>query len=58
MAIGRDPLHGAGQADFPHPALTLGNNAHAAQRTGMTDSRHWQPARDKAPHSNPIAHPN
>ncbi len=27
-----DPLHGSGRAGFPHPALALGDNAHAAQR--------------------------
>ena len=30
ITIARDPLHGSGQAAFPHPALTLGDNAHAA----------------------------
>jgi hypothetical protein len=29
--VAQNPLHGSGQAAFPHPALTLGNNAHAAQ---------------------------
>jgi hypothetical protein len=28
--IAHNPLHGSGQADFPHPALALGNDAHAA----------------------------
>ena len=31
IAIARDPLHGSGQAGFPHPALALGDNAHASQ---------------------------
>jgi hypothetical protein len=32
-----NPLHGSGQAGFPHPALALGEDAHAAQGIGMTD---------------------
>ena len=28
--IAHNPLHGSGQADFPHPALALGDNAHAS----------------------------
>jgi hypothetical protein len=30
IRIAQDPLHGSGQAGFPHPALALGNDAHAA----------------------------
>jgi len=33
------PLHGSGRAGFPHPALALGNDAHAPQGIGMTDRR-------------------
>jgi hypothetical protein len=33
--IAHNPLHGSGRADFPHPALALGNDAHAAQGIGM-----------------------
>jgi hypothetical protein len=51
--ITHNPLHGSGQADFPHPALALGENAHAAQGIGMTDGRQWQPASDEAPHTIP-----
>ena len=36
--IARNPLHGSGQAGLPHPALALGEDAHAAQGIGMTDS--------------------
>jgi len=36
--IAHNPLHGSGQAELPHPALALGNDAHAAQGIGMTDS--------------------
>jgi hypothetical protein len=49
--IARNPLHGSGQAGFPHPALALGDHAHAAQGIGMTDGRQWQPASDEAPHA-------
>ena len=51
--IAHDPLHGSGRADFPHPALALGNDAHAAQGIGMTDRRPGQPASDEAPHAFP-----
>ncbi len=29
--IAHNPLHGSGQAGFPHPALALGEDAYAAQ---------------------------
>ncbi len=48
-----NPLHGSGQAGFPHPALALGDDAHAAQGIGMTDGRRRQPASDEAPHAIP-----
>ena len=51
--IAHNPLHGSGQAGFPHPALALGDDAHAAQGIGMTDGRQWQPAGDEAPHTIP-----
>src|SRR5580700_8664668 len=51
--IAHNPLHGSGQAAFPHPALASGNNAHAPQRIGMTDRRRRQPAGDKTPHAVP-----
>jgi len=51
--IAHDPLHGSGQADFPHPALALGDNAHASQGIGMADGRQRQPASDEAPHTVP-----
>ena len=52
--ITHDPLHGSGRAELPHPALALGEDAHAAQGIGMTDSGHRQPAVDKAPHTIPL----
>src|SRR5437879_5273606 len=48
-----NPLHGSGQAGFPHPTLALGEDAHAAERIGMTDGRQRQPASDEAPHAVP-----
>src|SRR5215472_10791903 len=53
IMIAHNPLHGSGQADFPHPALALGDDAHAAQGIGMTDGRQRQPASDEAPHAVP-----
>jgi len=52
--IAHNPLHGSGRAELPHPALALGNDAHAAQRIGMTDSRQWQPTVDETPHTVPV----
>src|SRR5262249_24778215 len=46
-------LHGSGRAGLPHPALALGDDAHAAQGIRMTDSRQRQPAMDEAPHTIP-----
>ena len=51
--ITHNPLHGSGQAGFPHPALALGDDAHATQRIGMTDTRQRQPASVEAPHAIP-----
>jgi ketosteroid isomerase-like protein len=51
--IAHNPLHGSGGAELPHPALALGDDAHAAQGIGMTDSRRRQPAVDEAPHTIP-----
>src|SRR5580704_2502406 len=53
ITIAHDPLHGSGRAAFPHPALALGDDAHAPQRIGMTDRRLGQPACDEAPHAIP-----
>src|SRR5882724_5837074 len=52
--ITHNPLHGSGRAVFPHPALALGDDAHAAQGIGMTDRRQRQPASDEAPHTLPV----
>jgi hypothetical protein len=46
--IAHNPLHGSGRAALPHPALALGNDAHAAQGIRMADGRQRQPASDEA----------
>ena len=51
--IAHNPLHGSRQAALPHPALALGDDAHAAQGIGMTDGGHRQPAVNEAPHAIP-----
>ncbi len=51
--IAYNPLHGSGRAGMTHPALALGDDAHAAQGIGMTDRRQRQPASDQAPHAVP-----
>src|SRR6267143_6743877 len=53
IMFAHNPLHGSGQAGFPHPALALGDDAHAGQGVGMTDGRQRQPASDEAPHTLP-----
>src|SRR5438876_1608581 len=53
IMIAHNPLHGSGQAGFPHPALALGEDADAMQGIGMTDRRRRQPASDEAPHAIP-----
>src|SRR5260370_19406021 len=42
-----------GGGHIKHPALALGNNAHAAQGIGMTDMSRRQPAGDPTPHTIP-----
>ena len=37
----------------PHPALTLGDNAHAAQRIRMIDANRMQPVGNEPMHSIP-----
>src|SRR5580692_6729922 len=51
--IAHNPLRGSGRADFPHPALTSGNDAHAAQRKRMIYAHRRKPAIDQAPHPIP-----
>jgi hypothetical protein len=47
------PLRGSGRAAFPHPALTSGNNAQAAQGIRMIDANRRQPAGDESMHPSP-----
>src|SRR5260370_21230785 len=49
IMIAHNPIHGSGQAELPHPALTSGNNAHAAQGIRMTSTGGRQPAVERAP---------
>ena len=51
--IAHNPLRGSGRADFPHPALTSGNDAHAAQRKRMIYAHRRKPAIDQVPHPIP-----
>ena len=51
--IAHNPLHGSGRAGFPHPALTLGNDALAAQGIRMMDTYWREPVADQAPHPVP-----
>src|SRR5437867_492378 len=51
--VTHNPLYGSGQAGLPHPALTSGDNAYAAQGIRMTSAGGRQPAVDQAPHPVP-----
>src|SRR5258708_16882276 len=53
IMVAHNPLHGSGQAGLPHPALTSGDDAHAAQGIRMTSAGGRQPAVDQAPHPVP-----
>jgi len=53
IMVTHNPLYGSGQAGWPHPALTSGDNAHAAQGIRMTSTGGRQPAVDQAPHPVP-----
>src|SRR3981081_127868 len=53
IIIAHNPLHGSGRAALPHPALALGDDAHATKGIGMTDRRQWQPTVNEAPHTIP-----
>jgi len=43
IMIAHDPLLGSGRADFPHPALTSGDDAQATQRKRMIHTNLRQP---------------
>src|SRR6266516_4029962 len=53
IMVTHNPLYGSRQAGLPHPALTSGDNAHAAQGIRMTSTGGRQPAVDQAPHPVP-----
>src|SRR5579864_2254259 len=53
IMVTHNPLYGSGQAGLPHPALTSGDNAQAAQGIRMTSAGGRQPAVDQAPHPVP-----
>jgi hypothetical protein len=50
--IDHNPLHGSGRAGFPHPALALGDHAHAPpQSIGMIERRQRHTVGDETPHA-------
>jgi hypothetical protein len=51
MTIAHDSFGRTGRAGFPHPALALGDKAHAPQGIGMTKRSQGQPASDETPHA-------
>jgi hypothetical protein len=51
--VAHKPLHGSGRADFPHPALTLGNDAQTAEGIVMVDANGREPAVDQESIRNP-----
>jgi len=53
MIITDHPLHRSGRAELPHPALALGNDAHAFERIGMAYTDWGQVAFDQPFHSFP-----
>ena len=53
IAMARDPLRRSGQALLTHPAPTLGDNAQALERIGMTNANRGEPALDVSPQAAP-----
>src|SRR5580693_2269809 len=51
--IAHDPLHRSGQAELPHPAPTLGEDAQAHERIRMTNTGRRKPSRNIALHAAP-----
>jgi hypothetical protein len=49
IVMARDPLRRSGQALLTHPAPTLGDNAQALERIGMTDADRGEPASEMPP---------
>ena len=55
--IAHNPLHRSGQAELPHPAPTLGDNAQAHERIRMTDASRQKPPGDIMAHPVPRQQP-
>src|SRR5215831_17345249 len=53
MTITNHPLHRSGRAELPHPAPTLGHDAHARQRIGMADDSRRKPSGEQPIHTIP-----
>src|SRR5580698_2651284 len=53
MTIADHPLHRAGQAALPHPALALGGDAEPLRRPWVADGRRREPAVDVRPEALP-----
>src|SRR4051812_30822150 len=51
--VTHNPLHGSGQADFPHPALASGDDAKSLEGIGVIGADRGQPAVDEASHPFP-----
>ena len=51
--ITHDPLHRSGQAELPHPAPTLGEDAQAHERIRMANASRGKPPRDETLHAAP-----
>jgi hypothetical protein len=51
--IAHDPLLRSGRAELPHPAPTLGKDAHALARIRMTNLSRWKPPRNETLHAAP-----
>ena len=54
MTITDHPLHRSGRAGLPHPAPTLGDDAHSPERIGVTDVGRRKPTSDQPRHAFPI----
>src|SRR2546422_1001388 len=53
MTITDHPLHRSGRAGLPHPAPTLGDDAHSPERIGVTDVGQRKPSSDQPRHTIP-----
>src|SRR5712671_587554 len=55
--IAHNPLHRSGQAELPHPAPALGDDAHALERIGVADFGRWKPVINQPIHALPSPPP-